>query len=344
MGVDGRRFTVDGYFIPNLQPLASPICYNPSVDERAYIEQKKQFWESFSEVLDKVRAGGVRSLTNDQLRSLGADYRTIISDLSFVRSQGGSDALVLYLNELAARGHGVLYVPQSTRLAGAISFILRDFPRLFRATAIYSLVAASIFAAGWAVSACVPEICDMMIPGEISKPKSDAENPLSSVDPSLLSTFIMTNNINVGIIAFAGGITAGLYTAFELAKNGLVIGAVASKAIPIMGAGKFWAFILPHGVIELMAIFICGGAGLYLGASIIAPGNLRRVDSIRLAGATSLRLFAGAVVLFVIAAIIEGFITPSGLSVSVKLGFAALTVIGLVFYLGFAGATVVRKP
>lgn len=313
------------------------------MDERAYIEQKQQSWEHLSEALDKAQAKGVKSLTRDQLRSLGAGYRAIITDLSFVRSQGGSDGLTLYLNELAARAHGILYVSKSTRLAGAISFILRDFPRLFRTTIIYSLVAASIFAAGWAISAAVPEIRDMMMPGEIEKPTSDG-SPLSSVDPSLLSTFIMANNINVGIIAFAGGITAGLYTVFELAKNGLVIGAVASKAIPVLGATRFWALILPHGVIELMAIFICGGAGLYLGASIIAPGNLKRVDSIRLAGATALKLFVGAVLLFVIAGVIEGFVTPSGLSASFKLGFAALTAIGLILYLGFAGATADRNP
>ncbi|MGI6294649.1 MAG: stage II sporulation protein M [Armatimonadota bacterium] len=314
------------------------------MDERAYIEQKKHSWERFSDALNKVRSGGVRSLTCDQLRSLGADYRAIISDLSFVRGQGASEGLILYLNELAARAHGVLYVPQSTRLAGAISFILRDFPRLFRATILYSLVAASIFAAGWAISAAVPEVRDTMIPGQITKPKPGEQSPISGVDPSLLSAFIMTNNINVGIIAFAGGITAGSYTVFELAKNGLVIGAVAAKAIPVLGGSRFWALILPHGIIELMAIFICGGAGLYLGASIIAPGDLRRRDSIRLAGATSLRLFAGAVILFVIAGIIEGFITPSALSDSIKLGFAALTAIGLILYLGFAGATAARKP
>ncbi len=314
------------------------------MDERAYIQQKKQFWERFSEALNRVQVGGVRSLSRDQLRSLGADYRAIISDLSFVRGQGASEGLILYLNELAARAHGVLYVPQSARLAGAISFVLRDFPRLFRATVLYSMVAASIFAAGWAISAAVPEVRDTMIPGQIAKPKPGEQSPLADMDPSLLSTFIMTNNINVGIIAFVGGITAGSYTVFELAKNGLVIGAVATKAIPVLGASRFWAFILPHGVIELMAIFICGGAGLYLGASIIAPGNLRRVDSIRLAGATSLRLFAGAVILFVIAGIIEGFITPSGLSASIKLGFAALTALGLIIYLGFAGATADQKP
>jgi uncharacterized membrane protein SpoIIM required for sporulation len=317
------------------------------VDEQSFVEQKKQSWERLSESLDRVRLAGAKSLTPDQLRSLGAGYRSLVSDLSFVRTQGASEGLISYLNELAGRAHGVVYVSRSAKLGGVVSFVFRDFPALFRRTINYTLVAAMIFAIGWAVSATSPEVRDMMLPGEIAKPAkgTGSDSQLSGIDPSLISSFIMVNNITVGIHAFAGGITAGAYTVYELAQNGLVIGAVASKAAPVLGAARFWSLILPHGVIELMAIFICGAAGLFIGASIVAPGNLRRVDSIRLAAGTALKLFAGAVLLFVIAGIIEGFITPSGLPASFKLSFAGLTAIGLAFYLGLAGrgATTARR-
>lgn len=312
------------------------------MDERSFVEQKKHSWEQFSGALDQVRLAGAKSLTRDELRSLGAEYRALVSDLSFVRTQGASEGLISYLNELAGRAHGVVYVSRSARLGGVVSFIFRDFPILFRRTINYMLVAAMIFAIGWAISATSPEVRDMMLPGEITKPAKDSgsDSPLGGIDPSFISSFIMVNNITVGIHAFAGGITAGVYTVYELAQNGLVIGAVASKAAPVLGPVRFWSLILPHGIIELMAIFICGGAGLIIGASIIAPGNLRRVDSIRLAALTALKLFAGAVLLFVIAGIIEGFITPSGLPASFKLSFAGVTAIGLALYLGFAGRRV----
>lgn len=313
------------------------------MDERSYVEQKKQFWEQYARELDIIRSKGPKSLSDDQIGRLGASYRTVVSDLSYARSLGASEGLLHYLNDLAARAHGVLYAPRSTRLAGMRSFIYRDFPALFRRTAAYTLVAAIIFMLGWTLSATSPEVRDMMMPGEITKPVDGGKSPLAGVDSSLLSTYIMTNNITVGILAFAGGVTAGAYTVWELAKNGLVIGAVVSKAAPMIGYADFWALILPHGVIELMAIFICGGAGLLLGSAIIAPGNLRRVDAIRLAGPTALRLFAGAVIFFVIAGIIEGFITPSGLSNAFKLWFAALTAAGVLVYLGFAGATTDRQ-
>lgn len=315
------------------------VWYNRRVDERAFVEQKKAQWEQLAQALDEARAGGAKRLTRDQLRTIGQRYRSLVSDLSFARTQHASEGLITYLNELAGRAHGVVYVSRGARLKGMVSFIFRDFPIMFRATINYTLVAALIFGLGWAMSATSPEVRDMAFPSQIPKPaKSEkAGNPLFGIDPSLLSGFIMTNNIKVGIHAFAGGVTAGVYTAYQLAHNGLVIGAVATKAAPVIGPLQFWSLILPHGVIELMAIFICGGAGLLLGASIIAPGNMRRVDSVRIAGGDAVRLFAGAVMMFVIAAIIEGFVTPAPLPEWSKLAFAGLTGIGLLAYFGLAG-------
>ena len=71
---------------------------------------------------------------------------------------------------------------------------------------------------------------------------------------------------------------------------------------------------------------------------MLAPGNLRRSDAIRLAAGKAVRLFAGTVVFFVVAAIIEGFITPSALPVWAKLAFAGLTGVVMVIYLGFGGS------
>jgi len=156
-------------------------------------------------------------------------------------------------------------------------------------------------------------------------------------DPALMSSFIMTNNIRVGIYSFAAGVTAGLLTLYIIFSNGLMIGAVAATAAPSMGQLKFWSLILPHGLIELTAIFICGGAGLMIGSAIVAPGNLRRADAIKIAAGKAVRLFAGTLAMFVIAGTIEGFISPSVLPPQAKMLFGALTGIALILYFGFAG-------
>jgi uncharacterized membrane protein SpoIIM required for sporulation len=310
------------------------------MDERSFIEQKRDSWQRLSQKIDRVRTHGLRSLARAELEQIGAEYRAVVSDLSFVRGQGASSDLVVYLNELAGRAHGVLYASPGAKLGGVWSFLVREFPALFRSTFRHTLVAALIFAAAWGGASYLvltdPRVGDSLMPEKIS-PKEARNSKTPIPDPAQMSSFIMTNNIKVGILSFAGGITAGIITVFEMVQNGAVIGTIATITAPVMGQARFWSYILPHGIIELTAIFICGGAGLLIGSAMIAPGNMRRPDAIRIASPKALRLFAGTLPFFIVAAIIEGFITPSVLPVWSKLTFAAITAIGLVAYLGFAG-------
>ncbi|MEN6355645.1 MAG: stage II sporulation protein M [Armatimonadota bacterium] len=317
-------------------------CYNSCVDERSYIENKQESWQSLSNKIDRIRSRGLRSLTRAELESVGSEYRGVVSDLSFARSQGASNELVIYLNELAARAHGILYATSGASVGGLWSFLIREFPALFRSTIRHTLVATLIFMASWAGAAYLvitdPSISHTLMPEKLqAKDVRNAKSPIP--DPAQMSSYIMTNNIKVGILSFAGGISAGVITVFEMVQNGAMLGVVATLFSPIMGRARFWSYILPHGIIELVAIFICGGAGLMIGSAMIAPGNMRRADAIRLASGKALRLFAGTIPLFVVAGTIEGFITPSVLPIWSKLTFAAITAIGLIAYLGFAGGT-----
>lgn len=308
------------------------------MDERAFIEKKQPEWTALSETLDQVRSRGPRSLSREQLKSLGGRYRAVVSDLSYVRTQGGSDDLAGYLNELAGRAHGALFAGPSARARGIVRFMTRDFPALFRANIRYPAAAALIFFVGWAVSAYMiytdPQSVRQMVQQKFGGSKHEHD---FVPDPAQMSSQIMTNNIKVGIYAFASGITAGLLTIYIVFSNGCLIGAVAAFAIARSGPLRFWSLVLPHGVIELMAIYICGGAGLMIGSAIVAPGNLRRADAVRIAAGTSVKLFAGTLPMFVVAGIIEGFITPSVLPPWYKIVFAGVTAIGLVLYFGFAG-------
>ncbi len=311
------------------------------MDERSFIERKRESWQSFSDTLEHAAKSNLRHIAPERLRTLGAQYRAVVSDLAYARSQGASAGLVTYLNELAGRAHGALYSARPSRLRGIRNFFLADFPALFRSTFRYTLSAALVFFGAWAIPALNPEIRDAVCPQKIAAPDKNGKSRslLEEIDPAFISSAIMANNIQVGILAFAGGVTAGTLTVYQLAANGMVIGAIVSKAAPALGPKRFWALILPHGIIELTAIFICGGAGLLIGGAIIAPGNLRRADAIRRAGSRAIRLFAGAAAMFVVAAVIEGFVTPSSLPDSFKLAFAGVTAVALAGYLCFAGGT-----
>ena len=106
------------------------------------------------------------------------------------------------------------------------------------------------------------------------------------VNSSVMSASIMTNNIKVGILAFAGGVTFGLLTVYVLIYNGILVGALAGLFFHHGKSYEFWAYIVPHGMIELTAIFIAGGAGLLMGYKLFVPGQVFQRLSIKDTGET----------------------------------------------------------
>jgi len=156
-----------------------------------------------------------------------------------------------------------------------------------------------------------------------------------------MSSLIITNNIKVTMIVFAGGIaTLGTLTLYEIAFNGLMLGGMAALFAHKGFGLDFWATIAPHGVIELSAIQIAGAAGLQFTQAILAPGRLRRIDALRLAGRRAGVLMIGVAGLLVIAGTIEGFVSPQRTSEAFRLGFGATTAVLLFAYLALAG----REP
>jgi len=94
-----------------------------------------------------------------------------------------------------------------------------------------------------------------------------------------------------------------------------------------------WSFVAPHGVLELPAIFIAGGAGLMIAHGLLFPGVLTRRDSLAQSGATAVRLLLGVIPMLVVAGVIEGFLSPSRLSATTKFLFAGVMAALLVTYL-----------
>src|SRR5437899_12990765 len=96
----------------------------------------------------------------------------------------------------------------------------------------------------------------------------------------VVASRIITNNVQVAFFAFAFGITAGIGTLLLLTLNGLFFGAVLGLFANYGLAGWLLTFVAGHGVLELTAIFIAGGAGLPVARPLLAPGHLTRRDAL----------------------------------------------------------------
>jgi uncharacterized membrane protein SpoIIM required for sporulation len=148
----------------------------------------------------------------------------------------------------------------------------------------------------------------------------------------------MTNNLAVCFTTFALGITAGVGTIWLMFTNGMQIGVIGAATWQAGMALQLWSFVAAHGVLELPAIFISGGAGLELARGMLFPGLLPRRESLALAGGRAARLMIGIIPILIVAGIIEGFISPSGLATPLKFLLAAVLFAGLTTYLWLAGS------
>ena len=149
----------------------------------------------------------------------------------------------------------------------------------------------------------------------------------------MFSSIIGTNNIQVSFLAFALGITLGIGTIYILIVNGFNLGALAGLVVHYKNSTYFWALILPHGVSELFAIFVSGGAGLIIGYSLINPEKISRKDSLIVKGKDSLKLIIGCIPILIVSAIIEAYFTPLNIDHLYKYLFALLVFILLALYI-----------
>jgi uncharacterized membrane protein SpoIIM required for sporulation len=117
--------------------------------------------------------------------------------------------------------------------------------------------------------------------------------------------------------------------------NGLLIGVIGAATWKAGMALQLWSFVAPHGVLELPAIFIAGGAGLEIARGLLFPGFLPRRQSLAQAGGRGARLLLGTIPMLVIAGVIEGFFSPSAAPVAMKFVLAAALFAALLSYLFF---------
>jgi len=124
---------------------------------------------------------------------------------------------------------------------------------------------------------------------------------------SVLASYLFTHNAKIGMLCFAVGFLAGVPVIYLLFSNGLALGAMAALYQSRGLGGEFWAWVLPHGVTELSAVCLCGAAGMAIGTALVFPGRHTRLRNLALRGREVAVLALGAVVMFLVAGLIEGF-------------------------------------
>jgi uncharacterized membrane protein SpoIIM required for sporulation len=308
-----------------------------------WLEKRKPHWQRLELLLDQSARKGFRTLGRSELRELGLLYRQIAADLAALREDPGSVHFARYLNQLLARAHNIIYSTRKTSTSTTVEFFRRTYPNVFRKNWNYVLVAMLIFFASALAGAGLtwqdPDFKLSVLGPHMVETIEKHEmwtHSIVGIKP-LASSAIMTNNLSVGFATFAMGITGGLGTLYMMVFNGLLMG-VIGMACHMSGMSlKLWEFVAPHGVLELPAIFIAGGAGLRVAVGLLFPGYLPRRESLVRGGNEGVQLLLGSIPILVVAGVIEAFVSPTGLARPLKFMLAGALFTLLTLYLFTVG-------
>ena len=316
-----------------------------TVTAERFVARKQDAWEAFRRTAARIERAGLRALAAAEIPAFAARYREVAADLARARTYGVSPEVVAYLERLVAAGHNALYRARSRGRLPIAPYVLRDFPAAVVESWRYVLVACLLFtvpaAVGYAVLRERPELAEEIAPPVmVSRAEQAAQRQARGVgyaqaeneDRPVLASWIISNNIMVCLAALAGGLVVGVLTVLSLVYNGLSLGVGFGVFANHHAAGYLATFIAGHGVLELTAVFISGGAGFRLAQALVAPGDLTRKDALVLQGAVALRMIGSVVCLLTVAGAIEGLVSASDAAPAYKFAVSGASAVLLVCY------------
>jgi uncharacterized membrane protein SpoIIM required for sporulation len=312
------------------------------VDLDRFLGERRPDWDRLEDLTRRSRRGVGRMDAAD-LEELVRLYRRTATDLSFARTRYAEPSVEAKLTQLVAAAGAVVMGAQPRSGHALRRFFSSTFPaavwhvRWFVvASAALTLVPALLLGTWLAHSDRALEASG---PAAVRQAYVDEkfESYYSSEPAAAFATQVTTNNIRVAFLAYAAGIALCAPTALLLAFNGGNVGVAGGMFAAAGQLPRFWGLILPHGLLELTAVIIAGAAGLRLGWTIIDPGDRPRGVALADEGRRSVVIVLGLILAFVVAGLIEGFVTGSGLPTVTRVGVGVAAESAFVTYLVVLG-------
>ena len=310
------------------------------------VARKSVRWDEFQTVAQRVARNGLDALSADELPDFAARYREISADLARARTYGAEPVTLTRLTRLVAAGHNALYREERQTWRRIWVFLVRECPAAIIGARRYVALATLVFllpaVGGFALLRDRPSLAPMVLPdvlleraeaGAAREARGEGFVEETGGTRPLMASMIITNNIRVAFMCFAGGIVLGVGSLLLLAFNGLSIGAASGHFANAGLLGYLWTFVIGHGLLELFAIWVAGAAGFMLGKALILPGDLPRRDAVVLAGRAAMRLLGAVVVFLLVAGAIEGFVSAGSWPLPARIAVSAGSLVFLALYL-----------
>jgi uncharacterized membrane protein SpoIIM required for sporulation len=315
-------------------------------------KEREGTWMELESLIARVEAWGLGTLSAAELSRLPVLYRATLSSLSVARAISLDANVVEYLESLAARAYVCVYGAKRPALEAARSFLTVRFPAMVRALRSHVALSAALLLLGTVTGLGLTATDPNRFYALVDEDYAQGRTPASTTDElrqvlyddkqpaDLLGAFAMylfTHNARVGMLCAALGFAAGVPVMLLLFTNGLLLGAFAAL-YQDRGLGiEFWAWILPHGVTELLAVVLCGAAGLAVGESLLFPGRHTRLVNLGRRGREAGVVVLGAVLMLLLAGLVEGIFRQTVHDVFVRLSVALLSAVWWTLYFTGAG-------
>ncbi|WP_435298348.1 stage II sporulation protein M [Timonella sp. A28] len=268
-----------------------------------------------------------RKLSGREADELIALYQTTATHLSMLRSMAPDPTLISELSLTLVRARARIVGAHNPRALTIKRFFVQDLPAAFYRTRWWSHGVTAVFIlvaviAGFWVATSSQGLEAM---GTETQRLDYVDTAFEAYyNPGVdFAAVVWTNNAWIAAQCVAFGVT-GIWPAFVLANNAVAVGSIGGMMAHYGEAGKFFALILPHGLLELTAIFVAGGAGLKLFWTLIAPGNRPRSLALAQEGRALITIAVGLVFALALSGLIEGFVTGSALAWWLKIVIGAL--------------------
>jgi uncharacterized membrane protein SpoIIM required for sporulation len=320
--------------------------YRGRVDLDAYVAFHRPVWDRLDHLV--ARAGRLRGAELDELVDL---YQRVATHLSVVRTSNPDPLLVARLSGLVARARGVVTGRREVSWRQVGVFFLRTFPAAaYRARWWWFGAAAGCLLLGASEAAWIathPDVQAKLLPAADVRQLVDHDfaDYYHEAPHSSFAAQVWTNNAWVAAQCLVGGLLFGVLPLLLLAQTAYAqLGPAAGYLIAAGKGGEFFALVLPHGMLELSAVFLAAGAGLRLGWTLIDPGAGRtRSRALAEEGRSTVALALGLTGVLLVSGLVEGMVTPSSMPPALKVAIGAVLLVGFLAYVLVLGSRAARS-
>ena len=300
-----------------------------------FVTERRDAWQELDDLVHRAGRRRTERLGAESVRRLGDLYRATAADLALARRAFPADPLVPALEQRVGRARHLVY-KSPTRRGSVREFVRRGYWRGVLERPVPLLIAIVILVGSVSISSVWahrdPGAAAGLAPGAydaVTQPRPEGSDlGLSRSERTAFAAEIFTNNIRVTLLALAAGVLFGVGSALVLLFNGVQLGVVAGLAVGSGNGDVFFTLVTPHGLLELSCIVVAVTAGMRLGWALVEPGRRTRGDAMRAEAHKTAALVVGTAPWLVLAGLVEGYVTPSGLSldaaIAIGVALAAL--------------------